>query len=606
MKMSKIMVMDEILANKIAAGEVVEKCASVIKELVENSIDAGSSEIKIELIDAGTKQMKVTDNGSGMDRDDAVLAFSRHATSKLKEEEDLYRIETLGFRGEALASIASVSKIILKTSTGSVGTIVKINGGKLEEVCDGDSRIGTIITVSDLFYNTPARLKHLKSLYTELANITDYVNKMALSHPEIKFILTNNGNVILNTDGAGNLLKTIGGIFGIDIVKKMLPVSCEDNDYMINGYITLPEVMRSNRNGIITLVNGRVVRNTDINRIINDSYHGYKPDNRYPIIILNIDVDPSLVDVNIHPTKMDIKFSKMQELLDLIQNMIRNTLKKQILIPHIEVSDISSNDNLTMNENLDNTIPKYEKPKYQEITLDLERVGEDDIVYEKVEESINSSIDSKVPTVEERLFEIEESVEKLPELYPVGLVHGTYIICQNEKGMYLIDQHAAKERINYEYYREKLGNPKPDSIAMLIPITLEFPNNEYMILKENFDLLTNMGFNISEFGVNSVIIKEHPTWIPIGNEDKAINLIIDLVINKEKDFSLVKFNEHVAATVSCKASIKANENITLSEMENLISDLRKCKNPFNCPHGRPTMVYYSKYDLEKLFKRSGF
>ncbi len=608
--MSKIMVMDEILANKIAAGEVVEKCASVVKELVENSIDALSSEIKIELVDAGTKQIRITDNGSGMDKDDAVLAFSRHATSKLKTEEDLYRIETLGFRGEALASIASVSKIELKTSTGGVGTLVSINGGKLENVSESDSRVGTIITVSDLFYNTPARLKHLKSLYTELANITEYVNKMALSHPEVKFILTNNGNTILNTDGSGNLLKTISSIFGINIVKKMLEVNSEDNDYLVSGFITLPEIMRSSRNGIITLVNGRVVRNADINRIINDSYHGYKPDNRYPVVVLNIEVDPSLVDVNIHPTKMDIKFGKMEELLTLIEKMIKNALKKQLLIPHIEVTTNDSFVGFDVNNDFIEK-EKNEKPKYEEITLDLERIGEEEIPYSNSNLENNSEKNDKENEIEkiddeQRLFDIEESVEKLPELYPVGLVHGTYIICQNERGMYLIDQHAAKERINYEYYREKLGNPKPDSISMLIPLTFEFPNNEYMILKENFPILQNMGFEIDEFGVNSIIIKAHPTWIPIGNEDKAISLILDLVINKEKDFSLAKFNEHVAATVSCKASIKANENITLEEMENLISDLRKCKNPFNCPHGRPTMVYYSKYDLEKLFKRSGF
>ena len=602
--MSKIKIMDEILANKIAAGEVVEKCASVVKELVENSIDASSSEIKIELIDAGTKQIKITDNGVGMEREDAVLAFSRHATSKLKTEEDLYRIETLGFRGEALASIASVSKITLKTSTGDVGTLVNIEGGKLVNVADSDSRVGTIITVSDLFYNTPARLKHLKSLYTELANITDYVNKMALSHPEIKFILMNNNNVILNTDGSNNLLKTISAIFGIDIVKKMLYVASEDNDYVISGYITLPEIMRSNRNGIITLVNGRVVRNSDINRIINDSYHGYKPDNRYPVVVLNIEVDPSLVDVNIHPTKMDIKFSKIEELLNLIEKMIKSTLKKQMLIPHIEVVDsvpVIDFDDLDKKNNNMSELNNFEnKPIYEEIKLDLERIGEAEIEYEDSRKTEISNQDNTL------LFEIEESKEKLPEIYPVGLVHGTYIICQNEVGMYLIDQHAAKERINYEYYREKLGNPKPDSISMLIPITIEFPNNEYMILKENFDFLKNMGFDIDEFGLNSIIIKSHPTWIPRGVENKVIRMIIDLVINKEKDFSLAKFNEHVAATVSCKASIKANQNITLDEMENLINDLRKCKNPFNCPHGRPTIIYYSKYDLEKLFKRSGF
>ena len=608
--MSKITVMDEILANKIAAGEVVEKCASVVKELVENSIDASSTEIKIELIDAGTKQIKITDNGFGMDREDAVLAFSRHATSKLKSEDDLYRIETLGFRGEALASIASVSKITLKTSTGGVGTLVKINGGKIESVTESDARIGTVISVNDLFYNTPARLKHLKSLYTELANVTEYVNKMALSHSEIKFILSNNGNVILNTDGSDNLLKTISSIFGINIVKKMLPVSAMDNDYVISGYITLPEIMRSNRNGIITLVNGRVVRNAEINRIINDSYHGYKPDNRYPITVLKIEVDPSLVDVNIHPTKMDIKFGKMQELLLLIEKMIKNALKQQLLLPHIEVeqpfNDLTINEEFEYNNNLNTDIQNdksVEKPKYEEIVLDLERIGEEEQSYSV---KIDNGKENVSPTDESLLFEIEESVEKLPELYPVGLVHGTYIICQNEKGMYLIDQHAAKERINYEYYREKLGNPRPDSIPMLIPLTLELPNNEYMVLKENFQFLQNMGFEIDDFGVNSIIIKAHPTWIRIGEEDRVIRMVIDLVINKEKDFSIAKFNEHLAATVSCKASIKANENITMEEMENLISDLRKCKNPFNCPHGRPTIVYYSKYDLEKLFKRSGF
>ena len=609
--MSKIKVMDEILANKIAAGEVVEKCASVVKELVENSIDAKSLEIKIELIDAGTKEIKIIDNGTGMDREDAVLAFSRHATSKLKTEEDLYRIETLGFRGEALASIASVSKIILKTSNGLVGTTVEINGGKIENVSNSDSRVGTVITVIDLFYNTPARLKHLKSLYTELANITDYVNKIALSHPEIKFILSNNGNIILNTDGSGNVLKVIASIYGINIVKKMLPVSAMDSDYKITGYISLPEVMRSNRNGIITLVNGRVVRNIDINRMINDSYHGYKPDNRYSIVVLNIELDPSLVDVNIHPTKMDVKFGKLEELLNLIENMIKNTLKCQTLIPHIEVE---TEPIYTITNDYNFNEQKIEKPKYEEITLNLERVGEEEIKYETSNEEFkNVELNNKnnefvkiAGNSDELNKEIEESKEKLPELYPVGLVHGTYIICQNELGMYLIDQHAAKERINYEYYREKLGNPRSDSISMLIPITLEFPNNEFLILKNNLELLINMGFNIEEFGLNSIVVKAHPTWIPIGMEDKAIRIIIDLVIHKEKDFSIAKFNDHLAATVSCKASIKANENITLEEMENLISDLRKCKNPFNCPHGRPTIVYYSKYDLEKLFKRSGF
>jgi len=591
--MSKIRVMDELLANKIAAGEVVERCVNVVKELVENSIDAGSTEIKIETIDAGIKSIKVIDNGIGMDREDAVLAFQRHATSKIKTEDDLYRINTLGFRGEALASIASVSSVTLKTCQNDVGTLVKINGGKIETVETAESRIGTSIEINDLFYNTPARLKHINSLYAELAHITDYVNKIALSNPNIKFIYSNNGNVILNTSGNGDLLKVIYAIFGADITRRMVKVEASNDDYEVEGYISLPEVHRSNRNGIITLVNGRVVKNTEINRTINDSYHSYKPDNRYPVVVIDINVDPSLVDVNIHPTKMDIKFSKFKELKELIKNMIESKIKELMLIPKIEVEEKKE-------------IPKR---KYEAITLNFDEVREDtenyvlnDDIQELEESPFLDEIENKV----EDIKEIEEKVERMPVLYPVGTVHGTYIIAQNELGMYLIDQHAAKERINYEICLEKLTSMDASNIRLLLPITLEYSNNEYIVLKENLDFLRNMNFEIEEFGVNSIIVKAHPTWIPIGNEVNSIKKVIELVIYKEKAFDIKKFNDHLAATMACKMSIKANENITLDEMKYLIEDLRKCKNPFNCPHGRPTTIYYSKADLEKLFKRSGF
>ncbi len=599
--MSKIKVMDELLANKIAAGEVVERCASVVKEVVENSIDAGSTEIKVELKEAGTKEIKVIDNGSGMDKEDAVNCFNRHATSKLIDEDDLYRINTLGFRGEALASIASVSKVNLKTSQGDYGTEVQINGGKIEYVNNCEARKGTIITVSDLFYNTPARLKHMKSLYTELASITEYINKLALSHPNIKFVFSNNDTKILNTDGSNNLLKTIGAIYGLDVVKKMVNIKGENNDYEVEGYITLPEVHRSSRNNMITIVNGRVVKNAELNKRINDSYHSYKPDNRYPIVVLCINTDPSLVDVNIHPTKMDIKFSKMDELLDLVENMIKNVLTKKTLIPEVQVS-ISKE-------------IEHPKEKYEEITLDLSRIGEPVETYEYVaptikQEEIDFNLDisktEEVTNVIEQFPVKEEPKQRLPELYPVGLVHGTYIICQNEQGMYIIDQHAAKERINYEYYKEKLGNPINEYISLLIPITFELSNKEFIILKENFEFLRNLNFDIQEFGINSIIIKSHPTWLPVGYETDAIRKIIDVIVEYEKDFSIVKFNEKVATMLSCKLAIKANMNITMEEMESLINDLRKCSNPFNCPHGRPTTIYYSNYDLEKLFKRSGF
>ena len=575
-KMTKIKVMDELLANKIAAGEVVERCASVVKELVENSIDAKSTEIKIELIDAGTKEIKVIDNGIGMEKDDAVLAFGRHATSKIIDEDDLYHINTLGFRGEALASIASVSKITLKTSTGSIGTIVEIEGGRILETKKGDARKGTSIIVKDLFYNTPARLKYLKSLYTELASITDYINKLALSHPDIKFTLINNESVLLKTDGSNDLLKTINAIFGLEVTKKMKLIQGENSDYIVSGYILLPEINRSSRNNMITLVNGRVVKNQELTRAINDAYHSYKPDNRYPIVVINIEVDPSQIDVNIHPTKMDIKFSKIEELIDLITKLIKKAITGINLIPEV----------------------KIETPNYEPITLDLERkVNDFEEVYEPIQ--VNNF-------EEEPINAKEESLETLPELYPVGLVHGTYIICQNDEGMYLMDQHAAKERINYEKYLYMLGHPNNNQIDMLFPLTIELPNNEFIILKENMHLLTDMNFKVEEFGINSVVVKSHPIWLPNGNEEEAIHKIIDLVATIEKNFSIEKFNESLAMMMSCKLAIKANMNITLEEMENLINDLRKCKNPYNCPHGRPTIIFYSNYDLEKLFKRSGF
>lgn len=575
--MSLIKVMDEVLANKIAAGEVVERCASVVKELVENSIDAGSTDIKVELIESGIKEIKVTDNGKGMDKEDAVLCFSRHATSKIIDEDDLFHIHTLGFRGEALASICSVSKVTLITSTGNIGTIVKINGGKVMNISSGDSRRGTIMIINDLFYNTPARLKYLKSLYTELAHITDYMNKLSLSHTDIRFTLINDGKVILKTDGS-NLLKAINNIYGLNVAKKMLEVSSSNNDYEINGYISLPEVYKSNRNCMITIVNGRVVRNNDLNKKINDAYSSYKPDNYYPITVLNINVDTTLIDVNIHPTKMDVKFSKFDELLDLVYNMIKNKISKKTLIPHIEDKPII-----------------VEKTYKEQQTINF-----NDIIYEDTNEYVvNDFNEIEVQTH-------EDSKEVLPIMYPVGLVHGTYIICQNELGMYLIDQHAAKERINYEMYKYKISHPNKESINMLVPLTIELSNKDFLIIKENFDILRNMNFDIDEFGFNSIIIKAHPTWIFHKYEHDDIKRIIDIIINQEKNFDLSKFYDHVAATLACKASIKANTNITMEEMENLINDLRKCENPFNCPHGRPTTVYYSSSDLEKLFKRSGF
>lgn len=592
--MSKIQIMDEILANKIAAGEVVEKCMNVVKELVENAIDAKSTEIRVELVDSGVKQIKVTDDGIGMDREDAVLAFSRHATSKVKNENDLFHIGSLGFRGEALPSIASVSNVVLKTCNGEVGTEVEIHGGKLVSVNSSDLSKGTSILVKNLFYNTPVRLKYLKSLYTELAYITEYLNKMALSYPSIRFILTNNEKVLLKTDGSGRLLKVINDIYGLSVTKKMIEVSGENEDYKISGYICYPELQKSNKNAITLLVNGRVIRNLDIIRYITDSYHTYIPQDKYPIVVLKIDVDPILVDVNVHPTKMDIKFSKMDTLKDLITNVITKKLETLTLIPDAALETIVDENKTRIStvytaksyEEFDEVKKEEEFSSFEKMTLDFE-------VKEK-EEKYNN---------DEQVFFEEIKKERIKKMYPVGLVHGTYIIAENEDGMFLIDQHAANERVNYEYYLKELSNPKPICTDLLVPITLEFPSNEYLILKENFSLLDKLGIGYEEFGFQTIVIRSIPVWLTKSNVEQALRKIIDIIVVKE-DFKLDKFLDHIAATVACKASIKANDHIMQADMEVLLERLRNCDNPFTCPHGRPTIITYSKYDLEKLFKRA--
>ncbi len=590
--MSKIRVMSELLSNKIAAGEVVEKVVSIVKELVENSVDAGATNIKIDLKESGLREIVVTDNGIGMDHNDAVLAFQRHATSKLYTDDDLFSIKSLGFRGEALPSIAAVSEVILKTCQNEVGTLVHIKGGKILEEKNSDARIGTQITVTNMFYNTPARLKHLSSVYAELANVTEYVNKMALSYPKIKFILTNDEKELLNTDGSGNLLKVIKSIYGLDVAKKMLEINVSNDDYEVSGYISLPEVNRSSRNHMTILVNGRVIKNQILNRVINDSYSSYKEDTRYPIVVLKIKTDPSLVDVNVHPSKQDIKFSNFEDLKELISNGIKNVIKTKLLIPKIEVKE------------------EVPEPIYENLTLNLER----NIVSESTESNDKERLTKLINfdyepnnelDIEDKEEYIEElPTEKLPELYPVGLVHGTYIVCENEKGIYLIDQHAAQERINYEKFSYLLSHPNNDVIDSIIPIVIELPMQDYIIIKNNIDILDKLNIKVEEFGQSSLRVVSHPTWFTKGREEITIRNILEMIKEEEKHFDLAKFLDHLAATMACKASVKGNTRITKEDMESIISQLRECKNPFNCPHGRPTIINFTIYELEKMFKRS--
>ena len=596
--MNKIRVMSELLSNKIAAGEVVEKVVSIVKELVENSVDAKSTSIKANLKEAGLREISVIDNGIGMSSEDATLAFQRHATSKLYTDDDLFNINSLGFRGEALPSIAAVSEVVLKTCEDEVGTLVHIKGGKILKVAPSESRIGTEITVTNMFYNTPARLKHLRSPYAELANVVEYINKMALSYPNIKFKLTNDENEILNTDGSGNLLKVIKSIYGLEVAKRMLEIKASNDDYVIEGYISLPEVTRANKNHMSILVNGRVIKNQFLNKIINDSYSSFKEDTRYPIVVIKINTDPSLIDVNIHPSKQDIKFSNFEDLKELIENTIINTLKTKILIPKIETKEQKS------------------EVTYQNLSLNLDRNNiiknnNENIEYDKDKEKLNNLVNYiSEPNNEldnEKVKEeyIEEIInEKLPELYPIGLALGTYIVCENEKGIYLIDQHAAEERVNYERNSYLLSHPSNNVISPLVPIVITIPNNEYIKIKENIDILKELNFTIEEFGINSYRVISHPTWVPKGHEEEIVKRIFEEILNKGKDFTLAKFRDNLAKLISCKMSVKANTRITREAQEEIINKLRKCNNPYNCPHGRPTIIHFTIYELEKMFKRS--
>ena len=590
--MSKIQVMDDDLANKIAAGEVVERCLNVVKELVENSIDAKSTRIRVSLKDSGILEITVADDGVGMDEDDALLAFSRHATSKLKSLNDLFHIASLGFRGEALPSIAAVSKVELRTSVNDIGTYLYLEGGILIKKERYPLEKGTTITVKNLFYNTPVRLKYLRSLSTELSLIIDYMNKMALSYPDIKFILENNDKELLNTTGDGNLLKVIYAVYGIDVAKKMIEINGENDDYVINGYVSYPEVAKTSRNVMTTLVNGRVIKNQALNRAILDTYHTYIPKDKFPIIVLNIEVDPILVDINIHPQKMDIKFSKLDELLTLVTSLIEAKLKEILLIPHATVRTRETIYEVEDALPLEKPTSIFDEDDFTPLEKQIEEVSFD----------FSNEKESKEEIKSEETTSNEEIVYRIKQMHPIGIIHKTFIVAENEAGMYLIDQHAAAERINYEKFMKELSREDKHTTDLLVPIKIEYPKDEFLKIKEYLDVLKDIGVYLEEFGDHTFLVRRHPTFIYKGREKDSIEKIITILLDKGT-FSKEKFIEKTATTLACRLSIKANDYISLDEAAYLLDTLRTCENPFTCPHGRPTIITYSNYELERLFKR---
>lgn len=712
--MAIIQILDDQLVNQIAAGEVVERPASVVKELVENAIDAGSKLIDVTVEEGGLQLIQIKDNGSGIAEDDVETAFQRHATSKIKSSRDLFAIRSLGFRGEALASISAVSKVevITSTETSGLGRRAVIEGGKLIEHGPVQAMKGTTFIVRELFYNTPARLKYMKTIQTELGHISDLMYRLALSYPEIGFTLKHNDNMLLQTLGNGDLLQVIAAIYGVHTAKQMVPIKAEQLDYVIEGYIGKPECTRSNRNAMSWFVNGRYVRSYSLNSAALRAYHTLLPINRYPVLVLQAKMHPTLVDVNVHPAKMEVRFSKEAELTDFVEQTIRQELSSEPLIPlavPVQKAKIktmveqpqwgwgTSKDKSgvplsTMGE----LVPPVAPPQQQQLNLtdngqsmtwnteenpnpsssESAAAGEDPRptswmqretanVYEttvqsdvsaapkqgasshsdmaqaqasKPREETNSSSASAdaraslpsytkgATTSSPRNYRMEESrdtrnnslkdwealykqpertdsaLPSFPAMSYIGQYHGTYLIYGNEEGLFLLDQHAAHERVNYEYYVEKFGKPIDAFQELLMPLTIELTTHEAARVRERLPLLEQVGVNLEAFGAQTFLVRTYPHWFPQGEEEGLIHEMLDWVLN-EKSPDIKSIREASAIMCSCKASIKANQRITQSEADTLIARLGACNQPFTCPHGRPIIVKFTNHDLEKMFKR---
>lgn len=712
--MARIKLLDEQLANQIAAGEVVERPSSVVKELVENAIDAGSTTIDVTIEEGGLTFIRVVDNGDGIEQEDMLTAFERHATSKIAASSDLFRIASLGFRGEALPSIAAVSRVECISSVEQSGLAqrIVIEGGKLlaNEPCNAPK--GTSITVRDLFFNTPARLKYMKTVQTELGHISDYMNRIAFAHPGIAITLKHNGNVLLRTLGSGDRLQVIAAIYGTSAAKMMLPIDGSDPDYELIGYISKPELTRANRNGITIIVNGRYIKSISCNNALLEGYHTLLPIHRFPLAVLEIQMHPALLDVNVHPSKLEVRFSKEQELKALIQSAVRDKLGNVRYTPGLDAlkkrersgpelvqgaisfhvadgasayssgagregskqgaglfsagsSSASSSarpfaqagdaswraGSSPYQEKPQESIPKdaaerlYAKAKSGEQgDLQAEAAANEKYLtsltngnsFAEPEQHARGQYASELTNAQEQYateldnqdgvtaritqygkLDSEEasggfnSIEAaadsataaFPELHWIGQHHGTYIIAQAEDGLYLIDQHAAHERINYEYYLVKFGQPQQASQELLVPITMELTPGDAASLKDLLPFLEQAGVYMEPFGQQTYLVRAYPQWLPQGEEADIVEEMVEYVLQHRKRIDLSKFREEAAIMCSCKASIKANDRMTREEGEGLLKRLAACKQPYTCPHGRPIIVHLSTYQLEKMFKR---
>lgn len=643
--MGKIKELETSLANKIAAGEVVERPSSVVKELLENAIDAQATEINIEVEQSGVSSIRVVDNGTGIAQEDLGLVFHRHATSKIVADDDLFHIRTLGFRGEALASISSVAKVTLKTCTDNEnGHEIYAENGKIIHQKPAKAKKGTDIQVDSLFYNTPARLKYIKSLYTELVKITDIVNRMAMSHPEIRISLVSDGKKLLSTNGSGRTNEVMAEIYGMKVAKDLVHISGDTSDYHLEGFVAKPEHSRSNKHYISIFINGRYIKNFVLNKAILEGYHTLLTIGRFPICYINIQMDPILVDVNVHPTKLEVRLSKEDQLYDLIVTKIREAFKDKILIPQNDLNHASKKNKVLetfeqqkinfekQQSQIGETSAPYvhdQKDKNHDVEShknNLDSTSSTNNESTEVSNELHNHIDdSYLQSQKEVLFDMEQNTSneyeisnqqsndikgtvsqtphrRVPYMEIVGQVHGTYIIAQNENGMFMIDQHAAQERIKYEYFREKIGEVTNEVQNLLIPLTFHFSKDEQMIIDQYKDELDKVGVHLEHFGGHDYIVNSYPVWFPKEEAEEIIKDMIELVL-KHKSVDVKKIREDAAIMMSCKKSIKANHYLKNNEMADLIDQLREAEDPFTCPHGRPIIINFSNYELEKLFKR---
>ena len=643
--MGKIKELETSLANKIAAGEVVERPSSVVKELLENAIDAQATEINIEVEQSGVSSIRVVDNGTGIAQEDLGLVFHRHATSKIVADDDLFHIRTLGFRGEALASISSVAKVTLKTCTDNEnGHEIYAENGKIIHQKPAKAKKGTDIQVDSLFYNTPARLKYIKSLYTELGKITDIVNRMAMSHPEIRISLVSDGKKLLNTNGSGRTNEVMAEIYGMKVAKDLVHISGDTSDYHLEGFVAKPEHSRSNKHYISIFINGRYIKNFVLNKAILEGYHTLLTIGRFPICYINIQMDPILVDVNVHPTKLEVRLSKEDQLYDLIVTKIREAFKDKILIPQNDLNHAPKKNKVLetfeqqkinfekQQSQIGETSAPYvhdQKDKNHDVEShknNLDSTSSTNNESTEVSNELHNYIDdSYLQSQKEVLFDMEQNTSneyeisnqqsndikgtvsqtphrRVPYMEIVGQVHGTYIIAQNENGMFMIDQHAAQERIKYEYFREKIGEVTNEVQNLLIPLTFHFSKDEQMIIDQYKDELDKVGVHLEHFGGHDYIVNSYPVWFPKEEAEEIIKDMIELVL-KHKSVDVKKIREDAAIMMSCKKSIKANHYLKNNEMADLIDQLREAEDPFTCPHGRPIIINFSNYELEKLFKR---